>query len=103
MPSTDKMIKNEVRKLARKGKLVDEAFKMFARAIFPRASPDQVAVMRTCFYAGAAELHAIHISALDDCEDVTDGDEVFYGQVCDEIEQYHARIIATASARGSVQ
>ena len=48
--------RKELHKLARQGRLVDQAFKYFQRQVFPGAPPDQVAVMRTSFFGGAAEL-----------------------------------------------
>lgn len=99
MPSTNLMIRSEVRKLARQGKLIDAAFKVFRRAVFPGAEPDQVHAMRICFFAGAAEIHALMMAGLDDGLSETDGDLVFLQQWVDEIEQFHTRTIAAMQAQ----
>jgi hypothetical protein len=98
MPSSNQMARPHVRKLARQGRLVDEAFKIFQRAVFSDAPPDQVAVMRTCFYAGAAELWALQLAALDDGDDVSDAEADFTAAWVAEIETFHARTIAAMGA-----
>lgn len=103
MPSCDKMVRSELRKLARKGRLVDECFKVFQRAVFPSAPPDQVSAMRICFFAGAAEIHAMVMAALDDGRDETDGDMEFMSQWVEEIEQFHRRTLAAMQAVGQKQ
>lgn len=100
MSSIDKLLRSEVRKMARKGRLVDEAFKVFQRMVYPDAPPDQVAAMRTCFFAGAAELYAIQMAGMDDGVPETDGDVEFFGQVVDEITRFHERTISAATAKG---
>ncbi|MDZ4393788.1 hypothetical protein [Cypionkella sp.] len=103
MPSIDQMIKAEVRSLARKGKLIDTAFKMFRQQVFPDAAPDAIAVMRTCFFAGCAEVYAVMSSGMDDGLAETDGDLRFMEQWVAEVEQFHARTIATSTATGKAQ
>lgn len=98
MPSTDKMIRSEIRKLARQGKLIDAAFKVFQRAVFPGAGPDQVHAMRICFFAGSAEVYALMTAGLDDGLAETDGDLRFMEQWVGEIEQFHRRTIAAMTA-----
>lgn len=103
MPSSDKMIRSELRKLARKGRLVDECFKIFQRSVFPGAPPDQVHTMRVCFFAGAAECHAMINAGLDEGTAETDGDLEFMSQWVDEIEQFHRRTIEAMRAQGTKQ
>ena len=85
-------------KLARQGKLIDTAFKCFQRFAYPGAPPDQVAVMRTCFFAGAAELWAMTIAVAEEGDDVTDSDEQFVANFVDEIERFHERTLQTMTA-----
>lgn len=103
MPSTDQMIRSEVRKLARQGRLIDEAFKLFQRQVFPGAPPDQVHAMRVSFFAGAAEIFALMTAGLDDGTGETDGDLSFMSQWVDEIERFHARTIEATKAAGKAQ
>jgi hypothetical protein len=98
MPAADRMVRARLRKLARQGRLVDTAFKEFQRAVFPGAPPDQVHTMRVCFFAGAAELHALINAGLDDGVADTDGDLEFMNQWVDEIEAFHRRTIAAMTA-----
>jgi hypothetical protein len=98
MPSVDKMVRSEVRKLARQGRLVDEAFKVFQRMVYPGAPADQISAMRTCFFAGCAEAYALMTAGLDDGLSETDGDLAFLEQWVDEVERFHRRTIDTASA-----
>lgn len=98
MPSIDRMVRTEIRKLARQGRLIDETFKVFQRAVYPGAPPEQVAMMRFCFFAGVAEFYAITMASLDDGLAETDGDRRFMAQWVGEIEVFHAHILAAASA-----
>lgn len=91
----------QIRKLARQGKLVDEAFKVFRAAAFPGATPDQVHAMRVCFFAGAAEIWALTMVALDEGQEETDGDLDFMDAWTGEVERYHRRTIAAMMAGGS--
>lgn len=100
MPSVDKMIKAHALSLARKGKLVDECFKIFQRAVFPTAPPEVVHGMRTCFFAGAAEIYALMMHALDEGEDVTGADVAFMDAWVDEITRFHERTVAAMQAGG---
>lgn len=93
----------QLRKLARQGRLVDEAFKAFQRHVYPGAPPEQVAALRIAFFAGAAEFHAMSAAMVDDTVDVTDADVAAYGQVVQEVERFHDRTIATMQAGGSAQ
>ena len=93
----------KIRKLARQGKLVDETFKVFQRSVFPGASPDQVATMRVCFFAGAAEISALMMYGLDEGTRETDGDLEFMSQWQEEIERFHQRTIDTMAAGGTRQ
>jgi hypothetical protein len=77
MPSSDNMIRSELRKLVRQGRLIDECFKTFQRAAFPGASPDQVAALRIAFFAGAAEIWAVMHAAIDEGDDVSGDEEAF--------------------------
>ncbi len=97
MPSVDQMIRSEVRKLARQGRLVDHAFKTFQRQVFTGAAPEQVHTMRTCFFAGAAEFWAIVQAAADEGEGVSDDEEAFMVGLVGEIERFHLRTIVAST------
>lgn len=99
MPSSDKMIRSQLRKLARQGRLVDECFKTFQREVYPGAPAEVVAQMRICFFAGAAELWAVIGAAADESDDVSADEEAFMNAWVAEIETFHARTIA--AMRGS--
>ena len=103
MSSTAKMLRSEVRKLARRGKLIDEAFKVFQRAVYPGAPPDQVHEMRVCFFAGAAEIHALTMASLDEGEEPTAADLEFMSQWVDELDRFYQRVIDTMSAATNPQ
>lgn len=103
MTIIDQMVRSEIRKLARQGRLVDEAFKAFQRAVFPGATPDQIHAMRTCFFAGGQEVFTLCMAGLDDGVAETDGDLAFMSQWAQELETFHARTIAAAKAKGAKQ
>jgi len=103
MPSIDKMTRDRLRKMARRGKLIDECFKVFAAHVYPSAGPDQTREMRVCFFAGAAELFAVMNAGLDDGISETDGDLVFMQQWVDELEKFHRNTMTTMMASGSPQ
>lgn len=98
MPSIDQMTRAKLRKLARRGKLIDTCFKVFADAVYPGAPPDQRATMRVCFFAGAAELFAVMNSGMDDGVSETDGDLMFMQQWVGEMEDFHRKTIAAMTA-----
>lgn len=98
MPSIDKMTRDRVRKMARRGKLIDECFKVFAAHVYPGSGPNQMREMRVCFFAGAAELFAVMNAGLDDGISETDGDLVFMQQWVDELESFHRKTMATMNA-----
>ena len=100
MAGINRMLRGEVRKLARQGKLVDEAFKVFQRMVYPGAPPDQVAALRITFFAGAAEVAALLDAGLDDGLTETDGDMAFMSSWMDEIARFHARTLAAMTAGG---
>ncbi|WP_306150699.1 hypothetical protein [Roseovarius sp. MMSF_3281] len=97
------MTRSEVRKLARRGKLIDESFKVFQRTVYPGAPDDQVQAMRICFFAGAAELFALMHAGLDDGLSETDGDLAFMEQWVNELERFHKRTNDTMTAGGRQQ
>jgi len=103
MPSIDKMTRTKLRKLARRGKLIDECFNVFAAHVYPGAGPDQMHEMRVCFFAGAAELFAVMNAGMDDGLSETDGDLKFMEQWVDEIERFHRKTMATMNANTSPQ
>lgn len=88
----------EIRKLARRGKLVDTTFKVFQRAVFPGAPPDEVHALRVAFFAGAQEINALLLASLDEGDDPTDGDLEFMSQWQDELTQFHERTIKAMAA-----
>lgn len=90
--------RNEIRKLARKGKLMDTAFKHFQRAVYPGAPPDQVRELRTTFMAGAAELHALMVTGVDDTspEETSAAEEAMIFAVFEEIQSFHRRTVDLA-------
>jgi len=103
MPSIDKIALTKIRKLARRGKLIDTCFKVFQEHVYPDAPADQMREMRTCFFAGAAELFAVMNAGLDDGLDETDGDLRFMQQWVDELEAFHRNTIAAMSADHSTE
>lgn len=100
MSVIDQLTLNEIRKLARKGRLVDESFKVFQRLVYPGAPPDQIAAMRVCFFAGAQEIFALMTAGLDDGSDASDGDLAFMEQWVSEMEAFHEKTIAAMTAQG---
>jgi len=100
MPSIEQMTRAEIRKMARRGKLIDTCFKVFADMVYPGAPADQRATMRVCFFAGAAEMFAVMTAGLDDGISETDGDLAFMQQWVDELEDFHRKSIAAATAAG---
>lgn len=103
MSSTAQMTRRMVRKLARRGKLIDEAFKVFQRAVYPGAPPDQIREMRVCFFAGAAEIFALQQASLDEGNEPTDEDMEFMSQWVAELEEFHQRTIQTMGAATDLQ
>lgn len=93
------VVRPQAIKLARQGCLVDECFKVFQRATFPGATPDQVHAMRTCFFAGAAELLSLMTFSIDPAtDDVTEADQDLFGSIAGEIERFHERTMKAATA-----
>lgn len=90
----------KIRKLARQGRLVDTAFRVFCDAVYPGASDDQRAALRIAFFAGAQELHALQMAAADEGDGVTDGDLEMYGQIAEEVERFHERTLRAMTAGG---
>lgn len=90
----------KARKLARQGRLVDETFKLFQRTVYPGAPPEQVAALRVAFFAGAQEIFALCLAALDEGDDASQGDMDFMSAWVAEIELFHKRTIAAANAQG---
>lgn len=93
----------KARKLARQGRLIDESFKIFQRIVFPGAPPDQVAALRITFYAGAQEVFTLMTAGVDEGDDITEGDMEFMAGWADELERFHEKTIAAATARGTPQ
>lgn len=103
MPSIDKMTRDRVRKMARRGKLIDECFKVFVEHVYPGAPPGQLREMRVCFFAGAAELWAVVNAGLDDGVSETDGDLAFMSQWVQELEDFHRKTMAAMTASTTSQ
>lgn len=99
MPYADQAVRSHLRRLARQGRLVDTAFRFFCEAVYPGAPPDQIRELRVAFFAGAAELHALIISGLD--EDETEADLDFMNGWAREITGFHERTLAAALAEQS--
>ncbi|MGB0928877.1 MAG: hypothetical protein ACPGVA_16815 [Pikeienuella sp.] len=93
----------KIRKLARQGKLIDQAFKEFRTAAFPNATQDQIHLMRVCFFAGSAEVHALTMYGLEEGSEPTDADYQFMSDWVAEVELFHERTIATMLASGTPQ
>ncbi|MCZ4351568.1 hypothetical protein O4H61_03480 [Roseovarius aestuarii] len=98
MPAFNTIVHSEVRRLARKGKLMDTCFKIFQRQVYPGAPPHQITDMRICFFAGATELFEVMTAGMDDGVSETDGDLAFMKQWTDELEDFHRRTIAASQA-----
>lgn len=96
--------RNTLRKLARQGRLMDEAFKHYQRAVYPGAPPDQVRELRTTFFAGAAELIALLTQAADDTpfDQISAEEEAMTFAVFAEVEAFHRRTVdlALSPAKG---
>lgn len=93
----------KIRKMARQGRLIDETFKVFRTAAFPDASPEQIHLMRTCFFSGCAEVHALTMYGLEEGKEPTDADYQFMSDWVEEVELFHKRTIATMMASGTTQ
>jgi hypothetical protein len=91
----------ELRKLARQGRLMDEAFKSFQRTVYPGAPPDQVAALRTTFFAGAAELVALLTAGSDvtSADQVSAEEEAMVFAVFTEVTDFHDRTVKLATTR----
>jgi hypothetical protein len=92
-------IRPQIFKLARQGRAVDAAFKVTRAALYPEASPSEIAAMRVMFFAGAAELVSLQLYGVTEGDDVTEQDEMLYTQLMDEIERHHGGTIALALMR----
>lgn len=92
-------VRPQIIKLARQGKLIDETFKVTRKGLFPDATPDQIAMMRTMFLAGAGELMALQMYGVTDDEDPTAEDELLFGQIMEEIELRHGQTLQLAFTR----
>lgn len=103
MPAFDRMARNTARKLAAEGRLVEECFATFQRAVYPGAPHDVAAQMRICFFAGAAEFSAMLMAGTDDGDDISAEDEALLEQCLDEIETHQQRTIALMLAKGPMQ
>ena len=90
--------RSHLRKLARQGRMMDEAFKHFQRAVYPGAPASQVHELRTTFMAGAAELIALMTAAADDTPEsqISDDEEAFTFAVFAEVERFHRRTVDLA-------
>jgi hypothetical protein len=98
MKALSRAVRPKIMKMARRQKLVDQCFKEFQRAVYPGAPQDQVREMRTCFFAGAAELVAMITYGADTAtDDATDEDLMFMQNIHEEIERFHRRTIDTAT------
>lgn len=95
-----KAARPRILQLAREGRLVEECFKEFISMVYTGAPQDQVQELRVVFFAGAAELSAMQMYALDpEQKDVTDEDMELMTHILDEIETHHKRIIELANAQ----
>lgn len=84
-------------KLARRRKLIDTAFKLFQRKVYPDAQDHQITEMRICFFAGAAEYYAVLMYAMDSSSEIeTEADLDFMAGVVEEIEAFHEKTVARA-------
>jgi hypothetical protein len=101
MPFADKIVRAHLLLLARKGCLIAQAFDAFRQVVYPGASEDQIRELRIAFFAGAAEIHAIQMAALDEGEDATDADMAFMEGWVSEITEFHEKTLAAAGARGT--
>lgn len=89
------VLRSELRKKARKGHLVDDAFKEVVRNLFPKSTQEEVANYRRVFFMGAGELLALQMAAADagDFMDVSEGELEFFDNVMNEVSQRHSTII----------
>lgn len=91
-----RMARPKVRKLARQGRLMDEAFKAFRHAIVPDAPEHQVADMRAAFMAGASELFTLVMAQMDPGPDETEAEMDFLSHVQGELHTFSERMIRQA-------
>ena len=103
MPSIDQMTRDRIRKMARRGNLIHECFKVISEAVYPNAPPNQLREMRICFFAGAVERFALMNACLDDGVSETDGDLAFMSQWVDELDAFHRKTIAALQVNGHPQ
>jgi len=91
-------VRPKIRKLARQGRAVDEAFKAVQRATHPDADPARVSELRAMFFAGAAELLALQMYGVADGPDATEDDYALFQRLTEEIERRHGRTLQLALA-----
>ena len=89
-------VRPQILKLARQGKMIDEAFKVTRKGLYPDATPEQIAMMRTMFFAGAGELMALQMYGVSEGDEITAQDDLLYAAIGEEIEQRHSQAIQLA-------
>lgn len=87
----------EINRLAARRKLIRKCFNEFARLVYPGAPEDQLRELRTAFFAGAAELHAMMLYGSSEGMEVSDRDMEFMAGIVAEMEEFHANTIAAAT------
>jgi hypothetical protein len=88
-------VRSELRKQARKGKLVDTAFKEVIKNMFPNATSEEVYNYRRMFFMGAGELLALQMNATDagDFMEVSEDELNFFDNVMTEVYTKHSTMI----------
>ena len=92
-------VRPEIKRLARKGKVVDTAFKTVRKALYPDATPEQIAAMRVMFFAGAAELSALQMYGVSEGDESNPEDDALLACFMEEIERRHGGTIQLALVR----
>ncbi|MDG3040465.1 hypothetical protein [Roseicyclus marinus] len=97
----DDRTRAELRKLARQGKLIDEAFKAYQRKCHATATSDQIGELRRCFFAGAAELVALLTAGADttSADEVSAEEEAMVFAVFTEVTRFHDRTLGLAFSK----
>ena len=98
--SLSKVVRPKILKMAKERRLIGQCFDEFQSVVYPDAPAFQIEIMRTCFFAGVAELNAAWLYAADtETGGATDDDLALLTGINEEVEAFHTMTIAAASAK----
>ena len=103
MPTLEKMVRSELRQLARERRLMLYAFECFHKQVFPGASPQQIECLRVAFFAGGSELWSVMLAGVDEADAVSSAEEAMVTSIVEELDTFHRRMLATVQAAGPRQ